>query len=194
MSISTHLWLAITEPVRRDSDRLFHQQCWLWGCDIRRTEGNALLAYGFSRQRPPEGEKGSSTYLLQLDPQTLVVLWGFGMFYGSATDGGIYLGRYGFTPKAVPQLDTSVAPWLPDQLAIADPPHTYALQQQLDSQFIAALRWIAGYETWVVATYGLAYRQQCVTAWKKGLQIPAEQLIDAWNQLAARCAEAQECR
>jgi hypothetical protein len=148
------------------------------------------LAYGFSRQRPPEEEKGSSAYLLQHDPDTLVVLWGFGVFYGSPTTGGIHLGRYGFTPEIVPWLNTTMVPWLPEQLVIAELPCTHTAQQWVESQFIEALRWIAGYEAWVSATYGLEYRQRCVAAWKQQ-QTPAERLVDAWNQLAVRCAEAQ---
>jgi hypothetical protein len=45
---------------------LLHQQCWLWGQDIRRAEGNLLLEYGFERKRPPEGANACSQYSLQL--------------------------------------------------------------------------------------------------------------------------------
>jgi hypothetical protein len=66
--------IVLPEPIRRRGAELLHLQCWLWGCDIRRAEGNLLLAYGFSRQRPPSGAAGSSAYLMALESGVCVVL------------------------------------------------------------------------------------------------------------------------
>jgi hypothetical protein len=195
MSTSSGCWLPIDEAARQRADGLFHQQCWLWGCDIRRPEGNALLTYGFWRQRPPEGAPGSSAYLLQRDPSTVVVLWKFGIFYGSPVEGGVFLGRYGFEPTGVPRLDTTVPPWSPEQLVVGEPPHTDAEPVRAQLQFVGLLRWIAEYEAWIVEEFGLPYRQQCVAAWTFGpFRIAAERLVDEWNQLAACCGKAQVCR
>ena len=55
-------WLGALNNVRKIGTTLLDQQLWCWGQDIRRTEGNALLAYGFTKHRPLEGKHGSTAY------------------------------------------------------------------------------------------------------------------------------------
>jgi hypothetical protein len=38
---------------------------WCWGQDIRRPEGNLLLASGFERHRPPPDVAGNRRYVLR---------------------------------------------------------------------------------------------------------------------------------
>ena len=56
----------ISGPRRRKGQELLHQQCWNWGRDIVRSEGNLLLEAGFLKRRPPGEEAGSSCYTLAL--------------------------------------------------------------------------------------------------------------------------------
>ena len=75
-------WLVALNKVRKTGTLLLDQQLWCWGQDIRRVDGNALLAYGFTRHRPPEGEHGSPAYEWRGSGRSRVILWGFGFFYG----------------------------------------------------------------------------------------------------------------
>lgn len=52
--------------IQRRGQHLLSQQCWLWGRDIKRTDGNLLMTFGFERLRPPEGISGSTQYILHI--------------------------------------------------------------------------------------------------------------------------------
>ena len=77
---------------------LLHRQCWNWGRDIERRDGNLLLEAGFLQRRPPEGEAGSSCYTLALPGSDSLMLWGFGLLYGMPRKGCVFLNRYQFAP------------------------------------------------------------------------------------------------
>ena len=77
---------------------LLNQQCWLWGQDVRRPEGNLLLERGFERLRPPEEAGGATQYTLFLTNDLRVRLWGFGMYFGGVQ--GVYVNRYEFVPRS----------------------------------------------------------------------------------------------
>lgn len=165
---------------------LFCQQCWLWGRDVRRAEGNALIDYGFSRQRTPEGTKGSSAYRYDLDSKCSVVLWAFGMFYGDIATGGVYLNRYTFTPVLLSCMNDQPLPHQPDQLP---PPCDNHTNEAVRALFCGALGWIVAYETWVAATLGVPYRQRCVDDWKLGpWRVDAKQIIPSWRHVVSQCA------
>lgn len=186
--MTLHAWQPLPAHLQRRGAELLHLQCWLWGCDIRRPEGNLLLEYGFSRQRPPAGAAGSSAYLWTAESDTIIVLWGFGAFYGSPVNGGVYLRRYEFAPRYVPWIDPRRLPWLPDQMRAAVIPAEPDVQPQLRQQFTGLLEWIARYEMWVRDSCGLAYRQHCVAeSAKHPFRIPVERLAEEWQQLAQQC-------
>ena len=92
-------WSGALNKVRKIGTTLLDQQLWCWGQDIRRAEGNALLAYGFTKHRPPEGKHGSTAYEWRGSGSSRVILWGFGFFYGDGDRGGLFLQRYKFAPK-----------------------------------------------------------------------------------------------
>lgn len=173
--------------VRRRGAPLLNQQCWCWGCDIRRAAGNLLLAYGCTRQRPPAGQQGSSAYTLWLPNGQALVLWGFGLFYGHPALGGLYLARSGFAPRLLDDPTPPAHAWSWEQLAAAYAPRD--VQDWWRAHHLLALTadWIAGYERWVVATCGLAYRTACVAAWRKAA-LPAPAMAAAWRDLAQHCA------
>jgi len=187
----TGSWLSLPARIEQRGARLMHFQCWLWGCDIRRPEGNLLLEHGFSRQRPPAGTVGSSAYMLMLAPNAKLVLWGFGAFCGDPIEGGVYLRRYEFTPVIVPQLNMHRLPWLPEQLRPAVLPPDLDAAQRMKQQFVMLLEWIARYEIWVRDSCGLEYRRQCAAESKKHrFRIPVEELVEEWQQLARQSAFA----
>jgi len=148
---------------------LLHQQCWVWGCGIRRPAGNLLLAYGFTRQPDPEGKR-STQYTLLLTDGYVVRLWGSGFYFGDA-DEGVFLNRFAFEPRLVRFEET----W-------QNPAQLKEAPRYLDFQRLSyACKWIAEYEMWVLEQYGTTYRQACAVGSPDASQsnLPAQ-----WHALA----------
>ena len=164
-------------PVQRQGRILLNQQCWLWGQDVRRAEGNLLLDFGFERLRAPEEITGSSQYTLALDKNDFLRLWGFGLFYGCER-GGIYINRYDFTPRLAwaTRKGWQSAEEMRSLPAASD---TLLLEK--------AIGWIADYEQWVLKNYGKVYRTACLAGWGK-CGLPDSGLPAAWKALARELA------
>jgi hypothetical protein len=161
---------------------LLDQQLWCWGRDIVRPQGNVLLRYGFSRSRPPEGRFGSSAYTLRPDPRIRITLWGFGVFYGSAGSGGLFLKRRSFSPLLTPQPDPGGA-WSQADLP---PVHSPASREECRTArrlLCGVLGWIAEYERWVRTELGPDHRRLCVAEWPKAA-LPADEMAEGWLKLA----------
>lgn len=178
---------CIPTALRRRARILLNQQCWLWGQDIRRPEGNALIEYGFARTRPPEGQKGSNTYLLRR-PDGTALLWAFGFFYHRAGEGGVFLPRFAGTPRLARFAGLPGAVWSATQLDCR-PPRGVWQWSRARQLFVPALRWLAEYERWVRAARGLGYRRACVESWKQ-TQTSAASLPEQWEALADDCDAA----
>lgn len=178
--------IRLPAAARQHGTRLLNQQFWLWGQDIRHQEGNLLLRYGFERARPPDAVQGSRCYTLRLDPQWTVVLWGFGLFYGDQTQGGLYLSRFRFSPLLGTSAEAPVGIWTPAQL----PPFTEPAEAndwaRARPLLVAALRWISAYESWIVAEMGSAYRHECL-AGRPRATCPARDSPALWLRLSHRC-------
>jgi hypothetical protein len=164
---------SLTYPLRviqKSGRSLLHQQCWLWGQDIKRQQGNLLLQYGFHRIRPPKGDSGSSQYTLQVEGDIHVRLWGFGIYFGAQQ--GIFLNRYCFIPRKAVLEDL----WQANEMT--------SLKRAGDFSLLpSALRWIAVYEKWVIDNYGLSYREKCLSRWRIPAEAPAR-LPHMWLRLA----------
>jgi hypothetical protein len=171
---------------RKIGTALFDQQMWCWGQDIRRPEGNLLVAYGLTRQRPPETIKGSSAYAWSGPETQQLMLWGFGLAYIQVGVGGLFLKRFGFTPRLFTSVDLLNPLWTLDQLPRTRFPRTFAEGQQTQTLFVALLHWISRYEQWIQETCGCAYRQRCLSAWQKTI-CPAEAIAEEWKRLATLC-------
>lgn len=171
---------------RKVGTALFDQQMWCWGQDIQCPEGNLLLAYGLTRQRPPETIKGSSAYQWNNTGTQQVMLWGFGMAYIEVGVGGMFLKRFGFTPRLLATVDPLNQIWGLDQLPRTRLPRTFEEGQKTQALFAALLRWISVYEQWIQETCGCEYRQRCLSAWQKTI-CPAEAIAEEWKRLAILC-------
>lgn len=77
----------------------FDQQLWCWGQDVRRADGNALLLYGLERDAPPPAARLGPVHHLAPEPDSRLILAGFGLFYGCRGLGALYLARYDFAPR-----------------------------------------------------------------------------------------------
>lgn len=164
--------------------RLLTQQCWYWGCDVRRPEGNLLLALGFERTRPPEGVEGSTMYLLEPAPGAQVILWSFGVFFGCEGAGGLFLNRFRFEPLLLEQAALLPAIWQIEQLPTMSRAGD-ADRARLNALLGDLLRWVVEYEHAVLAVQGLAYREACLAQWsRQKLGLPADGLVPAWQTLA----------
>jgi hypothetical protein len=183
--------LCVPVEVRRRGTSLLNLQGWCWGRDICRTQGNLLLAHGFERHRPPKGKLGSSAYSLKLDSTQSVVLWGFGLLYSDSQHGAVYLPRCGFTPQLTSSVELPATIWEMAQLPAMQTPTSAGEWRCLLTLLSGALTWIAGYEHWITANFGIEYRCQCVAEWKRST-IAATEIVVSWQQLAATCAQRRQ--
>lgn len=165
---------------------LLNQQIWCWGQDVKRPEGNWLLESGFQRENPPEHRKEcSSVYTLAINEQARIVLRGFGVYLGDDNRGGMFIERFGFSPKFSSSARLECPPWSDADLPVFHSPkpderiHTAILVLHL-------LDWIRQYEFDIVAKLGIAYRRETLAKWNNGkrLFIPAEQLASSWRKLS----------
>jgi len=156
--------------IERRGRRLLNQQCWLWGQDIKREEGNLLLEYGFERVRPPSLLPGPSQYTLSLDEDLHIRLWGFGLYCGHSK--GIFINRFDLVPRVAELSDGWQGDLMRDLPRSAD-----------RSLMSTAFRWIGSYEGWVMQRCSAAYREKCLLGWKQRASSPLL-LSDAWLTLA----------
>ena len=173
----------ISGASRRKGQELLDRQCWNWGRDIVRPEGNLLLEAGFLKRRPPEGRVGSSCYTLALPDGDRLMLWGFGLLYGTLRKGGVYLNRYQFRPVWLLSEAVQEPIWKPDSIPTAQTPPSPRVPVDLT---VAAIRRIADYEEWVLARCGLEYRRAVLRQRKRpSKRLPPQTLPQAWRALAA---------
>jgi len=185
LSSNVEIWLSIPRNIRKQGTALLDQQMWCFGCDIRRKDGNALLEFGFTRVRPPEGVKGSSQYGLSLDEQgAQLVLWAFGIYFGIGPQGGLLLRRYEFSPRLLP--DPGLA-WNSEDLPRPHLPNCETECQRVQGLLPEALRWLAEYEEWALAHLGVEYRRNFLAAWPKRAVTNPEETPQAWRELAQAC-------
>ena len=161
---------ALPHNLKKRGRLLMNQQCWLWGRDVKRPEGNLLIEYGFERLRPPEGQEGASQYTLRLGENLFVRLWGFGFYFGGVN--GLFLNRFDFTPRRAEFADT----WQADSMS------RLPVFQNPDL-LPAALAWIARYEEWVIENVGTRYRRKALFGWNSAILKP-EYIPKAWRGLA----------
>jgi hypothetical protein len=175
--------------LRRQGTLQLNQQCWVWGQDVRRAEGNLLLEFGFVRRRSEDGSHASSQYTLEVRDGMCLRLWGYGLYFGEIEGRGIYLNRFEFMPRR----------------AVSDGERWHSVNEFAELGAAAdtalledALYAIADYERWVLRSYGVAYRMACLAGWSKRQLAPAASSAD-WEHLAhrlasLRCGSVGRCR
>lgn len=176
---------ALTEEVRAWGAGLLHQQCWQWGCDIRRPEGNLLIEYGFERDRPDGA--AATRYLLKKGTGCVVVLWGFGLFAGRSLDSGVYVNRYEFAPRAVSGVRSVYGP---EDFGAAG---ALAVDAAGLKELAGVLRWAARYEEWVAGRAGWGYRWRVLASWGRPFLAP-EAMPEQWRALARAVLGSRDAR
>lgn len=178
--------IAIPVDVQKAATALLHQQMWCWGYDIRHTEGNVLLRYTFTRQRPPDPALGSSRYTLYGEQGQHITLWGFGVWYARAEVGGIFLQRYGFSPRLTSTIESPASIWTPHDLPPLRVPTLCKEGHTTLVLLSSLLSWMSGYEQWIQENLGGAYRKCSLKEWPHQV-IPPENMATMWQRLARDC-------
>lgn len=164
---------------------LLSQQCWCWGRDILRPEGNWLLEVGFERLEPPKklGNRGSVYQMLLPDDRQLI-LRGFGVFFGQLGVGGVFLPRYEFTPRYTQLSELDSPPWTTDHLPTLEPldPGNRSHCARLTHDLVG---WFAAYEANVAEQLGAACRDKTLAEWNDGdnIIVTASEFAAAWREL-----------
>ena len=182
---STSSILRILADIEQQGIGLLCQQMWCWGQDIKHEEGNLLLSYGFTCKRPPEGEKGSTAYLLKPRDQESLMLWGFGLCYARSQMGGMFLKRDCFTPRWMPNSDVLTSTWNRAKFPETSLPQTPEEGRIACTLLASALYWMSSYEQWILSTLGLEYRQSCLEKLRQPFLPPDEyrqHCLEKWGQ------------
>ena len=167
---------------------LLSQQCWCWGQDILRPEGNWLMEIGLERIPPPEPyrERGS-VYRWSLPHEGSILLRGFGVLIGRPKTGGVYLPRYEFKPQHTGMWPLETLPWATAELPELQP-LSRGNQDGCETLMLELLEWITDYERQVLTRLARDYRVATLREWADGERyvIPADKMARAWEQLTAQ--------
>ncbi len=169
--------------ILKPANRLLDQQFWLWGCDIRREEGNILTHLGFEKIKAP-AETGLSTsqYRCPLSTTCSIALWGFGVCLGEAALGSIFVPRAGLLPRSSHTVVDTVTAWEPAWFDRLSPPAAKRDIMPCYQLVELLIDWIAWYEQRVIDIAGPPYRQRSVGAWKRPVTAP-DPLPQQWREL-----------
>jgi hypothetical protein len=178
------VWMTLPGELRRRGQELLHQQCWCWGADIRRAEGDWLQEQGFQKTRPPQTKRGSNSYRISSSEESTVTLWGFGLCLGQTGQGSIFISRYSFFPRFCAEAINPDELWKAEQTTdLFSAPRDEAQCLHSLQLLEAALHWMADYERRVMAQLGPKYRHSTLNHWSHVAQ-SAETMPLAWDNLA----------
>ncbi|HEV2528430.1 MAG TPA: hypothetical protein VGT61_08295 [Thermomicrobiales bacterium] len=164
---------CLTRMDRRHATRLLNQQFWLFGHDVRRPDGNLLIASGLERTRRDDGRPTASSYAGTLSCGAGLRLWGFGAAL-SVGERAIFVPRSRYTARITtvgsvkaaarePEVGNGAAPPMPDLRMV----RTGEDRELVERALPILLGWFADYERGVVANAGAVYRHQAWSAWKR---------------------------
>lgn len=166
-------------------ERLMHQQFWLWGCDVRRAEGNLLTLQGFAKTRPPAGAHcATSRYRHTVMGTIELTLWGFGLLAQRPGDGALFLPRLSLRPRCASCGAAIDGRWDPHDFEDFRRPADACDHRRVRLLLADLLTWLADYEREVIQEAGLAFRAASIAAWKRPVG-PAHEVPDRWDALAA---------
>lgn len=183
----------IPAEVRRVGMRLFDQQMWCWGQDIRHVCGNLLIEYGLTRM-PPQCERRAQSCYDWVSCHRQMRLWGFAVWLSHERLGTVLIRRSDFRPQFAMSSYPAPLVWRPDDLPELG--HSLGEVKIDQARLLLAdlFEWIEGYERWVVERIGVAGRQAIIDAWpqrRKGITAAAEEMAEAWYLLVQRVISAE---
>ncbi|QQS40186.1 MAG: hypothetical protein IPM63_12560 [Acidobacteriota bacterium] len=156
----------LSPEIRELGEQLLHHQCWFFGRDIWHPSGNLLIRFGFTRFGAPKGQDGGNSYRLVLDECSEIVIWGFGIFLGDESNGGVFIKRLGFNPKVLDTARLELPISKSEQLPKRRQPVSAMEQRRARALTLRITQWIACYEKWVDNTCGTGWRRRCLSDWE----------------------------
>ena len=178
--------IRMPPELRKRATAMLNQQFWIFGFDIRRAEGNLLLADGFTKHRPPAGNPITcSRYSQHLSETEAIALWGFGLYFTCAECGSIFLPRHAISPIYSPESGLNANAWDPDDLVALRQPESKDDMQACRRLLVDALGWVRDYESRVLAEHGEGYRSDVLAAWKRPA-CAANAIASEWANVIAR--------
>lgn len=175
--------LELSDPVTKTGTLLLDQQLWFWGQDIVRLGRNLLMEYGFRRERSEEGAARSTCYTLSHATGVRIALWSWGLFFGEATHGGLFVRRSSIQPYLTPSDTFPPLHWTEGTMPRHRCPRTSAEGQLASRLLVRLVRWIARYEDWVVGAAGSEHRKACQQEWRQPVGTP-DTVGNLWRGVA----------
>ena len=173
----------IPKYVQKNWKTLFSKQIYGFGKDILYNK-NLLIEYGFTKQRPPIPEQGTSQYSIT-EQNDQIILWGFGMVFATKNT-GLFLWRHQFKPKLI---NVNLIPshlWEPKQLQQQSTiPKTSDEKLLMLQLLIKSMKWLEKYEKWVLAICGKTYRDKLLQE-QYPRHTSAIQLDEKWSELSEK--------
>lgn len=169
--------------VKKFSEILLHQQLWFFGKDIKVSQNNLLVSYGFEQVRPPKATSGSTNYICKIDGEVSMVLWGFGIYYGYGNNNGVYIGRYDVYPKLIHEEPLNLPIWAPSKLPRMKLPESEEEWEYSFRLMSELFEWLARYEEWVNWVMTGSYREDCLKDWQQQI-VSSNEVGWAWINVA----------
>lgn len=171
----------------REAAKILDLQLWLFGYDIRRREGNLLIAMGCERIPAPEADTCSSCYRVTLPSGPRLTLRGFGLLCeASHRPHAVFLSRSDF---AVNWFESGFEgmPWRASDLPknVSVPPHAHEEAADLLARLAG---WIAEYEEFVCEEVGIDYRSSAIQERDRDLAAAAFDPRVEWRRIESDLA------
>ena len=179
--------MRIPADIQRAVIPLLDQQMWCWGCDVRRTQGNLLLAHG-AEKRPSPNARYHSAYTFQLDKDAVFNLWGWGIWLAHPHWGSLFISR----SRCHVRYSSAFTP-MPDAWRARDLPPMTGVREDTEAGYAdhllaTALNWIGGYENWLGSQVEPDYRERILKQWPQRKRykggISAAEMPVRWFELA----------
>ena len=174
--------IHIPKYIQNEWKKSFTKQLYGIGKDILQND-NLLLQYGFTRQRPPKPDMGSTQYSLT-DKDDKIILWGFGMVFATKND-GLFLWRHEFKPKLLNVNSLLPNLWEANQLSQCTIPKTTEDILLMLQLLVKSMKWLENYEKWILATCGQTYRNESLQD-KDSSNAPHIRLDEKWHDLSEK--------
>lgn len=186
----------LPKALEKWGEALLEQQMWCWGCDVRRQEGNLLLAYG-CEQHPSPDPRFHSAYSYQLCADCVLTLWGWGIWMAREGTGSMFLSRSRFRVSYTPEVHLYPQAWQEDDLPSVKSPRDPAAQTNTRCLLVKAIAWMGDYEHWLACHIEPHYREATVAAWPQRRRYrggtPSAVLAQTWLNLLRLLREETGC-
>ncbi len=179
---------GLTAEIESFGELLLHHQCWFFGRDIHHPQGNLLIRRGFERCGVSEGKTGSNCYRLQNEEPFEVNLWGWGIFFGNASMGGIFIKRFDFRPRLFENGKLAAPVFKSEYLPFSRLPRKDCEVKTARHLTVDFIRWIVRYEEWIEAECGKSWRRKNLRDWDKSA-FPARKIKQNWRELQNKIGE-----